>query len=102
MFVQIDEPLISRMILKLEEIAIKSKEDRCRCERRSFVAVEKGMVLRQAFPERSSLLDFISVIPGLGAAHCGLEPSTVPDPMNTPKQPYAVSIDLNHFFDTEE
>ena len=45
-------------------------------EGRFFVAVDKGMVLREALPEGGGLLDQVGVITGLRAIEGGYEPMT--------------------------
>src|SRR5713226_7422102 len=56
---------------------------------RPLVAVDEGMVLRQAFPERCSLLDQIAIIAGLRAIECCFQQAAIPDAVGT-----AIAFDL--------
>lgn len=49
-----------------------------------FVAIEKGMVLREAFPKRRCFLDQIGVVTGLRPVKSGLQQPSIPNSMEPP------------------
>ena len=60
-----------------------------RGESRTLVAVDKGMVLREALPERCGLLDQVGVITGLRSVEGGFQQPLIPDTMGA-----AIAFDL--------
>src|SRR5579864_1792541 len=63
----------------------------------AFVAVEEGMILREALPERGGFFDQVDVIAGLGAVESGFEQSLVSDTLCPAVAFDEVGVHRQHF-----
>src|SRR5207247_7840509 len=65
--------------VRCESQAVDGKKSIHGGKSRSLVAIDEGMILRQALPERGGFLDKIGIIAGLRPIQGGFQQSLIPD-----------------------
>jgi hypothetical protein len=66
-------------------------------KRGALVAIDEGMILRKAFPERGGFLDQIGVVAGLRAVEGGLQQAVVANAMGAAVAFDLIGVDGQHF-----
>ena len=64
-FIKLNQEVISIEVIEMESEAINAQERGSNSDRRSFVSIDKGMILGKAFQQSGSLLDDVPVIAAL-------------------------------------
>lgn len=80
---------LSPLVGRTDPQAVDQQKHITRRKSRSFIAIHKGMILRQAFPECGRLLDKRRIVSRLWTKQCRLKKPRIAYPMLT-----TVSFDL--------
>src|SRR5262249_16900417 len=100
--VQFDQPPIGFGIGKNQFMTVHHEEHCCRDKGSPLVAINKGMVLREAFKECCGLFNHISIITGLGTAHGRFQARPVADRMHATMFPSGFGVNLDNFVEREK
>jgi len=72
-FVELDQKRVCGSIVEFDTNAIHSQECSGHRDSDSLVAIDEGVILREAFPKGGSLFDQVSIVSGLRARQCRLQ-----------------------------
>lgn len=85
-----------RLRLSLKPRAVEAEEDVQAGEGHALVAVDEGMVHREAFPQRRSFLNQIGIIAALRSRQRGLQQALIADAGRAAEQTQLLGVDEEH------